>query len=199
MQLRSHVKLASVKRHVKRHRDEAASEVAEAAKESHHIDLIADFVRSVIIVGALLPFITTVTTIVRTRGLIPYFSQLSNSNATTSTNHAPNPTQEVLGVSWIADGCRDSGSAASACRGFAGQDPDKLHHESAPCWHGICSGESPWWLICTGAIGFVIPCEAHGFGFPTYNCNTTHWVFVERTSCTDYIIYSLTYKQKPTT
>ena len=179
--------------HVKRHRrhrdrDEAASEVAEVPKPAklpknstnNPITLIADFVRSVI-VGALLPFITTVTTIVRTRGLIPYFSQLSNSNTTTSTNHAPNPTQEVLGVSWIADGCRDSGSAASACRGFAGQDPDKFHHESAPCWHGICSGESPWWLICTatGAIDFVIPREAHGFGFPTYNCNTTHWVLVD--------------------
>ena len=113
------------------------------AKGSHHIDC---FVRSAI-VGALLPFITTVTAIVlvHTRGLIPYFPQLLNSN------HAPNPMQEVLGVSWIADGCSASGSAASACRGFAGQDPDKLHHESAPCWHGIRGGESPaWWLICTG-------------------------------------------------
>ena len=43
------------------------------AKGSHHIDC---FVRSAI-VGALLPFITTVTTIVRNRGLTPNISRRS--------------------------------------------------------------------------------------------------------------------------
>ena len=76
--VRNGMSVMRIQLHVKRHRRHRpapprSSRSAEALPKNNPIvTLIADFVRSVV-VGALLPFITTVTTIVRTRGLIPYF------------------------------------------------------------------------------------------------------------------------------